>query len=69
MEVALRMQRLELELLAVKTDLNKNTEATKELLAAWNTSTGSLSFIKGCAIFGASVAGMYVAISKLWGHG
>lgn len=68
MEVALRMQRLELELIAVKKDLNTNTEATRELLAAWNTSTGSLSFIKGCAIFGASVAGIYVAASKIWGH-
>lgn len=64
-EVALRFERIEATLLLLSKNLEKNTDSTKELLTAWNSSNWLLSFIKGGAVLAA--AGLAVWY-KLGGH-
>lgn len=73
--MALQMQKLESEMSQLKTEftqlkenLASNTKATEELLAAWNTSRGTLGFIKGLSIWAAAIAGGLYSINKLLGH-
>lgn len=67
-ETALRFQKLEMEVSALRADLAANTAVTEKLLAAWEGSNATLSFIKGCAIFGASVLAIWAGIRNLMGH-
>jgi hypothetical protein len=64
--VALQLQRVEQELALLKQDLTSNTKATEDLLKAWNTSRGTLSFIKSLSIWVAALAGGAYSINKLW---
>ncbi len=73
--LALRLQKLELGqdslqalVASMKTDLKLNTQSTHDLLQAWHSSRSTVGFIRGCAIFAASLLAVWAGISKLWGH-
>lgn len=58
-ETALRFERIEATLLLLTSNLEKNTDSTKELLAAWNSSNWLLSFVKGGAVLGAAALAIW----------
>ncbi len=68
METALRLQRLEDRVETLTDKLDKNTLITEKILAAWEGSNATVSFIKGCAIFGAAVVAIVAGVNKIWGH-
>lgn len=68
MEIALRLQKMELEMEALREDLSKNTEATKELLEAWKASKFTLNLAKSGAAIATAGLGLYMAFQKVWGH-
>jgi len=65
LEVALRFQRIEATLELLSKNLEKNTDSTKELLTAWNSSNWLLSFIKGGAVLAAAGLAIWY---KFGGH-
>lgn len=62
-EIALRFERIEASLLQLTLDLSKNTDSTKELLTAWNSSNWLLSFAKGGAVLGAAALAIWYKLS------
>jgi hypothetical protein len=65
LEIALRFQKIEVSLELLAKNLEKNTDSTKELLTAWNSSNWLLSFIKGAAVL--TAAGLAIWY-KFGGH-
>lgn len=65
LETALRFQRIEASLESLAANLEKNTNSTKDLLTAWNSSNWLLSFIKGGAVLAAAGLAIWY---KFGGH-
>ncbi len=68
MEIALRLQKLELEMQALKSDLEANTKATQDLLVAWNGSKFTVNLVKKTAAVGLFVLGGVAAWQKTKGE-
>ena len=66
-ETALRFERIEVALLALKADTQKNADATAELLEAWKSSKWIAGVVKFSAGMVVLAAAAHTAWQKLWG--
>jgi hypothetical protein len=62
LEIALRLQKLEIEMEAVATALKKNTLATEELLKSWEGSKFTVTLAKKAGALGI----FFIAIATAW---
>lgn len=68
LEIALRLQKLEIGMLELQQSLAKNTLATTDLLLAWNSSKWFLGLVKVGAATVVGLAAGWAVLSKWWGH-
>ena len=62
MEIALRLQKLELEMEALTANLEANTKATQDLLLAWQGSKFTVNVVKKTAAVGL----FFLAVVAAW---
>lgn len=64
MEIALRLQKLELEMEALTSNLEANTKATQDLLVAWQGSKFTVNIVKKSAAIGLFLLAIVAAWQK-----
>lgn len=67
-ETLLRLQKMELEMAALREDLAKNTQATQELLVAWQGSKFTVTLAKKAGALGLFILAVIAAWHKAKGE-